>query len=75
MQGRDPVIATSGKDHAMRHDQSVMDKAKNPPAPQTKNVTNQRTHKRDGTDWIFPLLMAIIGLGVLGLILKSLGVL
>jgi hypothetical protein len=56
----------------MRHDQPVEREAKNLSAQKT-NATGQLKPGADGPGWLFPLLMLIIGLGVLGLILKSLG--
>jgi hypothetical protein len=58
----------------MRHDQTVEQEVRNPSTRPKKDVPHQTTPGNDGTGWIFPLLMIIIGLGVLGLILKSLGV-
>jgi hypothetical protein len=58
----------------MRHDQSVGQEVRNVTGQGKKDVAKQTTPGNDGTGWIFPVLMIIIALGVLGLILKSLGV-
>jgi hypothetical protein len=50
-----------------------MDGAKNSAVPLKKKAANQAKPEIEGTGWMFPLLMAIIGLGVLGILLKSLG--
>jgi hypothetical protein len=58
----------------MRHDHSGEQEVRNPSVRQKKDFPKQTAPGGDGSGWIFPLLMIIIGLGVLGLILKSLGI-
>jgi hypothetical protein len=59
----------------MQHEQMTRPQTDNPTTQQRKHLPNQVVPAESGSNWQFKLLVAIIGLGVLMLVLKSVGVL
>ncbi len=59
----------------MRHDQSVQDPIENPGVRQKKETPKQASPDDGGGQMQFKILVMALGVGVLVLILKSLGVL
>jgi hypothetical protein len=58
----------------MRHEQPIDTQAENSISSQKKKDVPQQTRPDDGgSNWQFKFVMTVIGLGVLGLILKTLG--
>jgi hypothetical protein len=59
---------------AMRHEQSDQTQTETSSAQPKKNTVTQTKPDEGGSNWQLKILMVIIGLGVLMLILKSLGI-
>ena len=71
--GEGAIIPITGKDCDMGHDRSVNQEIRNSSSQEKKGLPKQATQPSDGTGWMFPLLMIVIGLGILGIMLKSFG--
>ncbi len=57
----------------MQHEQMVHTQTENSTPQQRKNLPNQVVHGESGSKWQLKVLMAVIGLGVLMLVLKAIG--
>jgi hypothetical protein len=58
----------------MKHEQPIPNQIGNITSQQKKDLSKQTRSESGDNNWQFKILVAIIGLGVLMLILKSLGI-